>query len=193
MACPPHGRRWLEVIKCPGIESGVLWGRDSYWFGDNVWKQRYHLVSVSHKIWHKQLHQTDELSKEPDIQQRLRQPLQHQRDRLCSCKCFHSSMKDQTIAMSSVYDQLFPVGTVKLCAFHKTSMHWLTSNFGSWHSRSLFWVSRGVNFSVSQQLLFWLRLFVPALPFLRLLLIAQESCMEKHSHKATGSFVSTLG
>lgn len=115
MACPPYGRQWLEVIKCPGVDSGMLWGRDSYWFGDNIWKQKYHLVCVSHKIWHKQLHQTDELSQEPDIQQWLHQPLGHRRDGLCSCKCFHSWVKDQTIAMSSVCHKLFPVGVIMLC------------------------------------------------------------------------------
>lgn len=109
-------------------------------------------------------------------------------------KCFNSLVKDQTIAMSSVCDQLFPVGTIMSCAFHKTSMHWLPSNLGSWHSRSLFWVWRGNNFTVSlQQSVFWLGLCVPELPFLRLLLIVRESGMEKHSHKAMGSLVSTLG
>lgn len=80
-----------------------------------------------------------------------------------------------------------------VCAIYKASIHWLPSDVGSWRGRSLFWVSGGVDFTVPlQQLLFWLRPFVPALPFLRLLLIIWESRMEKHSHKATGSFVSAL-
>lgn len=125
IACLPNGRHWLDVIKCPSFDSGMLWGRDSDQFGGNVRKQWYHLVSVSHKIWQKQLQQADQLSEEPGIQLWLHQPLWNQWDGLCSYVfiAWYSSKPQPWVIGSAIPFRAHNVA----CAFHKTSMHWLAT------------------------------------------------------------------
>lgn len=119
-------------------------GRDSDQLGGNAWKQWYHLVSVSLKIWQKQLHQAAQISEEPGIQLWLHQPFQHQWDGFCSCAF---------IAWCKTKPQPWVIGPAipyrahnVVCAFCRIFMHWLPSNLGCWQSRFLLWVSSGGQF-----------------------------------------------